>query len=53
MLPPSSLTPANALTGSINPKTGQLTITFRNGFSACTSAGAGFDQFDFSITRQK
>jgi len=67
-LVPSGLTPSNAFSGSINPKTGQFTITFPNGFGAGTNTGAGvwlqnavsgggysagFIQSDCSITLQK
>jgi hypothetical protein len=34
-------TPTNSLTGSINPKTGLLTITFGNGAGKSTTAGKG------------
>ena len=33
--------PTNSLTGSINPKTGLLTITFGNGAGKATTAGTG------------
>jgi len=34
-------TPTNTLTGQINPKTGQLTVTFGNGAGTATTTGTG------------